>query len=60
MGAAIARARHDPSELTAKARKTFLDRFEGQVRSKKKAARSTKADGLEVRAATAAPPTRAA
>jgi len=32
MGAAIARARHDPRELTSEARKRFLARFEAQVR----------------------------
>lgn len=33
MGAAIARARHDPKELTSAARTRFLARFELQVRS---------------------------
>jgi truncated hemoglobin YjbI len=32
MGAAIARARHNPTELTAEARKRFLSRFEEQAR----------------------------
>lgn len=31
LGAAIARSRHDPQELTANARKRFLDTFERQV-----------------------------
>jgi hypothetical protein len=33
MGAAIARARHDPRELTSEARRRFLARFEAQVRA---------------------------
>ena len=33
MGAAIARSRHDPRELTHEARKRFLARFEAQVRA---------------------------
>lgn len=33
VGAAIARSRHDPRELTAAARKSFLGRFEAQVRA---------------------------
>ena len=33
MGAAIARSRHDPRELTLAARKRFLGRFEAQVRA---------------------------
>ena len=32
IGAAIARSRHDPRELTAAARVSFLARFERQVR----------------------------
>ena len=32
IGAAIARSRHDPRELTVNARRTFLERFERQVR----------------------------
>jgi uncharacterized protein (DUF2249 family) len=32
MGAAVARSRHDPRELTAAARASFLGRFERQVR----------------------------
>jgi hypothetical protein len=32
MGAAIARARHNPADLTAEARKRFLGRFEEQAR----------------------------
>jgi truncated hemoglobin YjbI len=32
MGAAIARAHHSPTELTAEARKRFLSRFEEQAR----------------------------
>jgi hypothetical protein len=32
MGAAIARSRHDPADLTSEARRTFLQRFELQVR----------------------------
>ena len=33
IGAAIARSRHDPRELTANARRTFLGKFEAQVRA---------------------------
>jgi hypothetical protein len=33
IGAAVARSRHSPTELTAKARHTFLQRFERQVRA---------------------------
>lgn len=33
VGAAIARSRHDPKELTAAARTRFLERFEAQVRA---------------------------
>lgn len=33
VGAAIARSRHDPRELTAAARRAFLGRFEAQVRA---------------------------
>jgi hypothetical protein len=33
VGAAIARSRHDPKELTQAARKRFLARFEAQVRT---------------------------
>jgi hypothetical protein len=33
VGAAIARSRHDPRELTANARRTFLGKFEAQVRA---------------------------
>lgn len=33
MGAAIARSRHDPRELTREARRRFLARFEAQVRT---------------------------
>ena len=33
MGAAIARSRHDPKELTSEARKRFLARFEAQIRA---------------------------
>jgi hypothetical protein len=33
IGAAIARSRHDPRELTANARRSFLQRFEAQVRA---------------------------
>ena len=33
VGAAIARSRHDPKDLTAEARKRFLARFEAQVRA---------------------------
>lgn len=33
VGAAIARSRHDPRELTAEARRHFLGRFEAQVRA---------------------------
>lgn len=32
VGAAVARSRHDPHELTREARRTFLERFEAQVR----------------------------
>jgi hypothetical protein len=32
IGAAVARSRHDPRELTAAARRSFLERFERQVR----------------------------
>jgi hypothetical protein len=32
MGAAIARSRHDPRELTANARRAFLSQFEARVR----------------------------
>jgi hypothetical protein len=34
MGAAIARSRHDPKALTAEARRTFLARFEVEVRAR--------------------------
>ena len=95
MGAAIARSRHDPRDLTSEARRSFLARFEAQVRaeypdlpageverragelrrahmlglaakssiarSKKRNAPARQAEAsLEVRDATAAPPTRAA
>jgi hypothetical protein len=95
VGAAIARSRHDPKELTAEARKRFLARFEAQVReeypdlpdaeiqrraaelrkahmlglsvrssiarSKKRTASVAHTEtALEVRDATATPPTRAA
>jgi hypothetical protein len=33
IGAAVARSRHDPRELTSNARRTFLERFEAQVRA---------------------------
>jgi hypothetical protein len=33
IGAAVARSRHDPRELTSEARRTFLARFEAQVRA---------------------------
>jgi hypothetical protein len=33
IGAAVARSRHDPRELTANARRAFLSRFEAQVRA---------------------------
>lgn len=33
IGAAVARSRHDPRELTSEARRTFLARFEAQVRT---------------------------
>ena len=33
MGAAIARSRHDPKELTANGRAAFLARFEAKVRT---------------------------
>jgi hypothetical protein len=33
IGAAIARSRHDPADLTSAARRTFLQRFELQVRA---------------------------
>lgn len=33
VGAAVARSRHDPRELTANARRTFLAKFEEQVRA---------------------------
>lgn len=33
IGAAIARSRHDPRELTAAGRASFLARFEAQVRA---------------------------
>lgn len=33
IGAAVARSRHDPRELTSKARHSFLSRFEAQVRA---------------------------
>ena len=89
MGAAVARSRHDPRDLTSEARRRFLASFEAQiraehpdlpepelqrragelrrahmlalaarssvVRSQKKAARSTKADGLEDRDVTTNP-----
>jgi hypothetical protein len=32
IGAAVARSRHDPRELTSEARRVFLQRFERQVR----------------------------
>ena len=32
IGAAVARSRHDPRELTSAARARFLERFEAQVR----------------------------
>jgi hypothetical protein len=32
IGSAIARSRHDPRELTAAARRSFLDRFEREIR----------------------------
>lgn len=33
IGAAVARSRHDPRELTSNARRSFLARFEAQVRA---------------------------
>lgn len=33
IGAAVARSRHDPRELTSEARRRFLARFEAQVRA---------------------------
>jgi hypothetical protein len=33
IGAAIARSRHDPRDLTSEARRRFLARFEAQVRA---------------------------
>lgn len=35
VGAAIARSRHDPRELTAAARRAFLGKFEAQVRAER-------------------------
>jgi hypothetical protein len=34
IGAAVARSKHDPRDLTREARRTFLERFERQVRDR--------------------------